>query len=91
MNAGEQVTGWVLAHRIVLAYLVRAVRQAVPEEADRAAIDTTMAMMHNSLAGPLGKLPPDIAARIQAFGAGEIDNIMTAPFRDVPPAAPDRP
>ncbi|HET6184563.1 MAG TPA: hypothetical protein VFA03_13350 [Acetobacteraceae bacterium] len=80
----ETDTAWILAHRILLAYLVRMVRQAVPAEAHPVAIDQTATMLHNSIAPILAQLPPDLAARIEAAAREEIDRVLTAPIRPVP-------
>ena len=74
-----------LAHRPLLAYLVKALREAIPVEAEPGAIDATATILHNSVRQMLSNLSSDVADRIEALVKDEIDMILTAPTRDHPP------
>jgi hypothetical protein len=80
----ERLSAWVIAHRVVLAYLVKALRQALPAEADGDAVDATATMLGNSIKPILrdvALVSPEMAARIEALAKDEIDRILIAPVR----------
>lgn len=88
-NPVEQQIAFLAAHRIVLTYLVRAVRQALPAEADPKMIDATLTWLRNSVPPVLSGLPPDIAARVESLAGDEIDRIFMARDLPAPTATPE--
>ncbi len=83
----EQVMAWSLAHRVVLAYLVKAVATALPEEGTAFARDATVTMLNNSFPRMMGGLDAASAARLTALAEQEVDRIFVAALGPVPPPA----
>jgi hypothetical protein len=63
----ERTIAWILAHRLLLAYLVKALQEAIPVEAGPGAIDATATMLRNSARQMLSNLSSDVADRIEAL------------------------
>lgn len=74
MNPTE--TGWLLAHRLALAYLVKALRQAIPAEADPATIQATVTMLQQSVPPMLAGLPPPLQVQVEEAAAAELARIL---------------
>jgi hypothetical protein len=82
----ERAVALIFAHRTILAYLVKAIAQAMPDEGTAAIRDATTTMLRNSLPQMVASLPDRaLAERIIALAEAEIDQIFTAPLKPAPP------
>ena len=76
----DQLTAWTLAHRVILAHLVKVVAQYILAEGEAAARDATVAMLHNTIPQMLGDLDNVTAERLTALAQQEVDRIFVAPL-----------
>lgn len=75
--------GWLVAHRLVLAHLVRTVRMAVPEEAHPETVQATQTMLQQSLPAILVSLPPAIAVQVEEAAADKVQRILRSGLHDL--------
>lgn len=76
MTGSDQLLGWVIGHRLVLVYLVRAIRTALPDEAASPTARATEQWLQQSLTAIVKHLPPAQAALVEEAAAQEIHNIL---------------
>jgi hypothetical protein len=85
-TALEQNLAMTIAHRLVLTYLVMAVRK-IPGEEGREAMDNTNTMLRNSIPGLMAGVPEPTAGLMAALVETEIDRIFLARVQNTPPPA----
>lgn len=90
MSDVEGLQAQLMAHRALLAYLVKAVRM-LPGEGTQEAVDKTATMLHNSMDLLYAGLPEPHRSRGATLAQQEIDRIMTALFQDAPPPSGQTP
>lgn len=83
----QRLVAWSMAHRVILAYLIKAVGLAIPEEATPQARDATVTMLHNSIPPFMTGIDGASAEILIAAAQQEIDRIFSAPFRPAPPSS----
>jgi hypothetical protein len=81
-RAAVQMPAFVMAHRVVLAYLVKAVQSHMPGEGSPKAADSTATMLHNSIPPLFNRFQEPQRSVTIAIAQEEIDRIFTAAFRD---------
>lgn len=73
--------GWLLAHRLLLTYLVGVVRQMAPQEAQAQVVADTLTMLEQSMPGMLQSLPPALRVEVEEAGVGELRRILRPEWR----------
>jgi hypothetical protein len=81
----DQLTAWTLAHRVILAHLVKVVAQYIPAEGDAAARNATVTMLQATIPQMLGNLDSVTAERLTVLAQQEVDRIFVAPVLPSPP------
>ena len=74
----ERLTAWSLAHKALLAYVLKVLHQMAPTEAGVPALEETAMMLQQSISRMLEAVPADQALRIQVMADTEIDDILMA-------------
>jgi len=89
MTLEMQLTAWVVAHRALLAFLLKRLDALDPAEATGEARDASATMLRNSIPPIFANHPAALRETLVALAAQEIDRILTAPVREVGPGPPD--
>jgi hypothetical protein len=90
ITTADQLTAWMLAHRVILAYVVKAVQTALPEEGTLATRDATVTMLNNSIPqfmADIAKVDKTLADRLTALAQAEVDSIFLAPILPTQPSS----
>lgn len=78
-----QAVAWLMAHRALLAFLMRKIAALDPKEATL--LDQTATMLRNSMPPLFANQPEPLRSQLIAMAEQEIDRILIAPAREVPP------
>jgi hypothetical protein len=68
--------GWLLAHRLLLAHLVQALRRLDPAEAQPSVAQATLLMLRQSLPQMTATLPPRQREQVEAAASDELARIL---------------
>lgn len=82
----ERQEALIVAHRVLLSYLVKLVHETLPEDAQAAAMDQAQSLLHNTIEQIFAGVPTVTSQQLQAIASQEIDRIITAPIRRLPAA-----
>jgi hypothetical protein len=89
MTLEMQLTAWVVAHRALLAFLLKRLDALDPAEATGEARNATASMLRNSIPPIFANQPAAVRNHLVALAAQEIDRILTVPVLDVGPGPRD--